>query len=302
MKRKEIRREMQILTSQLDVVLEKLNEQYFLITEKHGSDSAELLIEGFWDTLKKGAANINQAAHTVGKVFGKGVSAVKGAGSWLWEKGKELGQDAVNIINKLGDRIATYIKDAYNWVISAPGKFIEKMQSMWNDLKTNLQSLKKSAGEKWNEVIKIISDNITKKIIEPFKAKWAEFQKNYGESKKAMQTRAAEFKQMGDDFAKSGKENLIKIGNAIKSGIESAAFFALGLVLLPFYLVFKGTEYLYTVGENVVANIKQNAPEVWNTLQIRKEFKAGYAEGTTPKTPTTESKILDFGSFMIKRS
>ncbi len=295
MKRYELKREMENLTFDLNIILEKLNEQYFLITEKHGSHSAELLVEGFWDTLKKGAEGLGKVAHSVGKTVGSGVSAIKSGGSWLWEKGRELGQEAANIINTLGEKISQYVKDAYNWVISAPGKFMDKMKSMWNDLKINLDNLKKSAGDKWNDVVKTISDNITKKIIIPFKEKWSEFQKNYTQAKIALQERSVELKQMGDDLVSSGKENLVKLGNAIKSGAESAAFFALGIVILPFYGIFKGTEYLYTVGENIVINIKQNAPEVWNALQVRKEFKSGYEEGSK-----NESRIVDFGTFMKK--
>ena len=100
---------------------------------------------------------------------------------------------------------------------------------------------------------------------------------------------------MGDEFVKSGKEDLVTFGKALQKGAETAGFFALGLVLLPFYAAFKGSEYLYGVGSAVVANIKQNAPEVWNSLQVKEEFKKGYEEGKMK-----ESKIMNFEAFMKK--
>jgi len=296
MTRIELNKEFEIFSAKMNVILEKLNQQYALITEKYGENKAELLLEGFWDTLKAGASKISQAAHAVGKGIGKGVSAVTGAGNWLWNKGVELGQQAKTLITNLATKIEGYIKDAYNWVVSAPGKFMIKMQNMWADLKTNLEQLKTAAGDKFQEVITTISNNISAKIVEPLKAKWAEFQKNYAASKESMKAKAGELKQMGNDFVKSGKEDLVKVGQAILKGTETAGFFIIGLVMLPFYLVFKGSEYLYNIGSSVVQNIKQNAPEVWNALQVREEFKKGYEEGKNP--PVKESKIFNFEAFL----
>lgn len=307
MTRTEINREFGIFTSQMSVLLEKLNEQYFLITEKYGEVKAELLLEGFWDSLKKGASKISQAANVAGKAVGQGVAAVTGAKTWLYNKGVQLGQQATTIISNLATKIEGYIKDAYNYVVTAPGKFMEKIKGMWTDLKSNLESLKNAAGDKYQEILTNITANITKKIVEPLKAKWEEYKKNYAASKEALKAKSGELKEMSDSFIKSGKEDLVAFGKALQKGAETAGFFVLGLIVLPFYAVFKGSEYLYGVGSAVVANIKQNAPEVWNSLQVTQEFKKGYAEGKNPTPaqpaqaqPTKESRILDFDSFMKK--
>ena len=304
MKKKELRQEFINFTSEMGIIFEKLNEQYFLVTEKYGEKKADLLLEGFWDTLKAGANKVNQAAKAVGSAVGKGVNAVEkgvgavtGAGNWLWNKGVQLGQQATQAISNLATKVEGYIKDATNWIVSAPGKFMEKMTALYTDLKTNLEELKKTAGDKYQEVVNTISANIAKKIVEPLKAKWAEFQKNYAASKEAMAAKANDLKEMGNSFAKSGKESLVALGNAILKGGETAGFFAIGLVILPFYLAFKGSEALYNVGEAVVKNIKENAPEVWNTLQVTQNVKAGYNEQRPAKN---ESRILDFNSFKSK--
>ena len=302
MTRVELNKEFRNFSSEMNIILEKLNEQYFLITEKYGSSDAELLLEGFWDTLKKGAESINKASASVGKTLSKGVENIKGAAksvaggaSWLWNKGVQLGQDALDKINKLSQTIWQYIKDCGQWIVSAPGKFFTMMQNMWIELKNNLDVLKQSAKDKFQEIVTTICDNISKKIIEPLKAKWKEFEKNYANAKAELEKKAADLKKMADDFVKSGKEDLVAVGNAILKGVETAGFFIVGLVMLPFYLVFKGTEYLYTVGANIVKNIKQNATEVWGTLQPKKSFGEGWEEGKIK-----ESKILNFEGFMKK--
>ena len=87
----ELSKDFKMFTEKMTVILEKLNEQYYLVTEKYGNEKAELLLEGFWDSLKKGAAGLNKAAKTVGKAVGTGVKAVSGAKTWLFNKG-EIGR------------------------------------------------------------------------------------------------------------------------------------------------------------------------------------------------------------------
>lgn len=304
MKKKEIRQEFENFTSEMSVIFGKLNEQYFLVTEKYGEAKAELLLEGFWDSVKKGVGAVNKAAHAVGSAVGKGVNAVEkgvnavaGAGNWLWNKGVQLGQQATQAISDLAKKVEGYVKDAYNLVVSAPGKFMEKMQALYTDLKISLDQLKQSAGDKFQDVMNTISTNISNKIVEPLKAKWLEFQKNYAASKESIAAKSVELKEMGNSFAKSGKESLVALGNAILKGGETAGFFAFGLVILPFYAAFKGSEYLYNVGESVVKNIKENVPEVWNSLQVTQNVKTGYNEQRPAKN---ESRILDFNSFKSK--
>lgn len=294
MRRVELNREFVFFTAKMNSILEKLNEQYSLITEKYGKNDGELLLEGFWDTLKKGVDTVNKAANVVGKTVGLGVNAVTGAKNWLFNKGVELGQKATALINNLATKIEGYVKDAYNYIISAPGKFMDKMKGLWTELKNNLENLKNAAGDKYQEILTNITANITKNVIEPLKAKWEEFKKNYASNKEALKARSEELKKMGDEFVKSGKDDLVAFGKALQKGAETAGFFALGVVILPFYAVFAGTEYLYSVGSAVVSNIKQNAPEVWNSLQVTQEFKKGYEQGKN------ESRILDFNSFMKK--
>jgi hypothetical protein len=287
MTRLELRNELSTITHKMNVVLEKLNQQYHLITEKNGKKDAELLLEGFWDTLKSGAKGLNKLAGAVGTAAGKVVSGA----NWLWDKGVELGQQAKKLITDLASKVEQYVKDAYNWVISAPGKFAERMKNMWTELKNNLEQLKNAAGDKYQEIVNTVGNNISKRIIEPLKNKWEEYKKSYQHSKTYVAERAGEAKVMADAFIKSGKDDLVKIGQAILKGVETAGFFAIGLILLPFYAVFKGTEALYSIGLSIVKNIKENAPEVWNTLQMKEEFKKGYAEATK------ESRIMNFGKF-----
>jgi len=292
MTRIELKEEFSIFTSKMSVLLEKVDQQYHLINEKYGNENADLLLEGFWDTLKSGASKL-------GKTIGSGVKGVADATSWLKNKGIELGEQALNLVKNLANKVEEYVKNAYNWIVSAPGKFIQVMKNMYLDLKNNLEKLKDSAKDKFQEIVTTVSENIAKKIIEPLKAKWNDFKNNYKSSKESLKSEYSEVKNMANDFVKSGKEHLVYIGKILLKGMENAGFFILGLLMLPFYLAFKGSEYLYQVGETVVKSIKTNAPEVWSS------FKEGYAEGrgeAKPAEATSEKfkHVYSFDSF-IKR-
>ena len=291
MTKHELNQELSYFSYQMNSILEKLNENYIMINEKYGQDDGELLLEGFWDTLKAGARGINKIANKVGGAVG---SAVKGA-NWLWDKGVELGQKATSLITSLAEKIGGYIKNAYDYIISAPAKFKSYMTELWTSLKKNLEELKTTAGEKYQELVKTIGENIAKKIITPLKEKWDNFKENYQKSKQQLVADANSLKEMGNSFAKSGKENLVKVGQAILKGAESVGFFALGLLLLPFYGVYKGTEFLYNLGDKIVSNVKENLPEVWETLQVKQEFKAGFEKN---RQDVKESKVLNFQQFL----
>lgn len=290
MTRLELNREFQIFAFEMNTILEKLNIQYYLVTEKYGDVEADFLLESFWDKVSSGVNKLNKAAHSAGKFVGKQVSNVTGkvdnakkaTGEFVDKqvnKANELGDKAKTLINNLSTKVQTYVSNSYKYMLEQPGKFMEKMSGMWSDFKTNLQQLKTTAGENYDKAVDSISESITKKIVEPFIAKWEEYKTSYATHKQKIQEKSAEIKQMGSDFSKSSKENLKAFGKAILKGAENAAFYGLVLIFLPFYGVFKGTNELYKVGNKVVENIKTNAPEMWKQLNVTGEVKAGYAEG-----------------------
>ena len=266
---------------ELNIVLERLNEQYYLITEKYGSEYAELLLEGFWDTVKKGAS-------WLGSKVGKTVGGVEKGASWLLKKGQEFGEKVKGIVNNISGSIEKFINQAVQFIVSAPSKFMEFCKSMWAELKKSLGELKQAASDKINDIINSIVSSITTKIIEPIKNKWEEIKKNYGKMKESFIKEEAQLKDMANNFVKSGKKNLVTIGNAILKGGETAGLIVLGLIYLPFWGVYKGTEFLYSVGEGVANSIATNAPEVW------KAFTTSLQQA---RTEVKESRILDFDSF-----
>jgi len=298
MTRLELNREFQKFAFEMNTILEKLNIQYYLVTEKYGDVEAEFLLESFWDKVSSGVNKINKAAHSAGKFVGKQVNNLnntvnnvkKNTGEFVdkqVDKVNSLGDKAKKLIDDLSTKVQTYVSNSYKYMLEQPGKFMEKMSGMWTDFKTNLQQLKTTAGENYDKAIDSISESITKKIVEPFIAKWEEYKKSYAAHKQKIQEKSAEIKQMGSDFSKSSKENLKTFGNAILKGAENAAFYGLVLIFLPFYGIFKGTNELYKVGNKVVENIKNNAPEVWKQLNVAGEVKAGFTEGKGQTAPVT---------------
>lgn len=98
MTRIELKEEFSIFTSKMSVLLEKVDQQYHLINEKYGNENADLLLEGFWDTLKSGASKL-------GKTIGAGVKGVADATSWLKNKGIELGEQALDLVKNLANKV-----------------------------------------------------------------------------------------------------------------------------------------------------------------------------------------------------
>lgn len=301
MNRVELSRTFSVFTHEMNTIFSRLETQYNKINENYGNAEADLLLEGFWDTMKKVAGKVGGAVGGGVATAKNVVSGIKQGANWLWDKGVALGEQALQVINNLAKKIEGYLTQAYNFIVSAPSKFKAFMINLWSETKKSFDELKTKTSEKFQQIYDSVKAKIAAKIVEPLKNKWTEIQNNFQTFKGNLKSEAAEMKVMAGEFKKSSNEKLKMIGDGIETGLEAAGLFVIGLILLPFYGVYKGSEYLYDLGEKVVESVKANAPEVWNSFATEYQKKANPAPAASnpaPNTTTERRNIKKFGDYV----
>jgi len=189
---------------QLDIIMQKVNESYLLITESYGEEEAELFEAGWLSGLKDKVAgwgqkagqagqSVGQAANTarqVGSAIGGGIASDfrqaksdatdtynKAAGwardkfgkakAWAkdtYNKGAEYGQQALQVIKDVCGKIADYFASAWQKVLAAPGEFWAKMQQGWDVVVDKLAEMKERAGDKFQLEAGLILEDLNKKL------------------------------------------------------------------------------------------------------------------------------------------
>lgn len=278
-----------------------LNVSY--IKENYSTDLADAVLEGFWDTMKKGA-------HKVGKFIGSGVKK----GEELVGKAKELGSRAydktANLMNKIGDAL----NRAKQYILSAPGKIYDYMSELWAQIKSSTSELYQNAKQQGEQALEQAKSTIKEtynKVIASIKGELVKLKdwaiKNWHKFVQYLQAKKTEWLEIAKLLAQRGKEEYTELSNAIKTmfieigkGVATGAKWGANAIILsvslPIYAVYKGGEAGLNALVAVWDSIKKNAPEVYQA------FKAGYAQGRTPAAQSTaqpvgENKVLSWEAF-----
>lgn len=278
---------------EMNEIYDELFEHINYITENYNNIDVDLILEGFWDTLKGGAEK-------TGKFIGKGV-----------KKAKELGTKAVEVTQNLMNSIKDKIVKVANYIKSAPGKTWDYLvNDVWTPLKDFSQKVYADAKEKGEQAIEIAKENIKKaydttingiKNAFQFVGKWIVDNKN--DFVAFINNKAGDIKNGINGLIKSGNAELVKLGewwkknwNKIKVGAGNAALITLGLAVMPLYLTYKGGEGGINALTRAWDSIKTNAPEVYSA------FKKGYQEGVNPdEVQSNERRIMTWETFLNEK-
>jgi len=109
-----------------------------------------------------------------------------------------------------------------------------------------------------------------------------------------MMTKISEFLAAIPGKAEEVGQFLLKLG-------KGAGLILAGLIVLPFWLAFKGMELVYKLGEKLIETISNVCGDVWNEMTtIGTAIKTGY-QGVQ-KVPVRENRknIMSFNDFVKK--
>jgi len=292
-----------------EIKMSRVYQELISIKESCSYRDQELLMEGFWDKLKS-------AASGAGAFLGKTTQKVSNFSDDIYNKGIELGKKAVDIGNELVSKVSEVTKNAVSAIRSTPSRLFDACNDIYASVSNEIGEIYKKAKEKGGEFLenaKTTIANMYSKVasglsegITAFKS-WAS--KNSEEFKKLVQDKRAELLEAAKSAENSTIEIVKKIGFQMKSFYEkgkdvakNVAFFAVSMLVLPFYASYLLTKKAYDLGEetvNVISsgiqNIKTNVPDVWS------EFTRSFQETRElEKKPVTERYIKTFEGFLYR--
>jgi len=308
------RNDIRLAFSEFEKILEKLNSSYYLINEKYGEDQAKLFEAGFWDKIKSGAGK-------VGSAIGTAAGSVKNVASTAYNKGKELGQQAITAIGEISNKIAGYFSQAYQWVANAPEKFWNNIKDGWNTVTAQIAKMKETAGDKFQLNVGLILEDLNKKLCRKLRelmgdqqmGDYAIARKRPADFKGKYEKFKGTLKAVAEELIKSKYEDAKEFGNKLLETLENVGvgvgIFLLGVIIAPFYLVGWAGKKLFDLGidfglvvDKFVKTAKLELPQVWD--EFKTGVKTGYQDTQQKPAPVqpNEKKLLRFSDFINERT
>ena len=308
------RNDIRLAFSEFEKILEKLNSSYYLINEKYGEDQAKLFEAGFWDKIKSGAGK-------VGSAIGTAAGSVKNVASTAYNKGKELGQQAITVIGEISNKIAGYFSQAYQWVANAPEKFWNNIKDGWNTVTAQIAKMKETAGDKFQLNVGLILEDLNKKLCRKLRelmgdqqmGDYAIARKRPADFKGKYEKFKGTLKAVAEELIKSKYEDAKEFGNKLLETLENVGvgvgIFLLGVIIAPFYLVGWAGKKLFDLGidfglvvDKFVKTAKLELPQVWD--EFKTGVKTGYQDTQQKPAPVqpNEKKLLRFSDFINEKS
>jgi len=304
----------------IDMIFEELSHIAYMVNESNSSINPELVYEGFWDTVRKGASKIGQFGANIKNTAVSGVNAVKSGIDYV----KELGQKAWDKIVTLGEDFVSWIKETKQKAIELINIIKGTPAKVWSAMKEFFVSLAKGIGEKiekiktgWETFVLILNTFIFKPIANAFsniikdvKIRQAYYSAVLTEDLKSLKQMALETKEKGtekwntlmtklSDFLQTIPEKAEEVGKFLLNLGEKAGLILLGLIVAPFYLAFKGGELIYKLGSQFVDILSNVVSSVWEELKtLPAAVKTGY--DNVQKIPVKENRrnVLSFDDFL----
>jgi phage-related protein len=304
----------------IDMIFEELSHIAYMVNESNSSINPELVYEGFWDTVRKGASKIGQFGANIKNTAVSGINVVKSGIDYI----KELGQKAWDKIVSLGEDFVNWIKETKQKAIELINIIKGTPSKVWSAMKEFFASLAKGIGEKiekiktgWETFVLILNTFIFKPIANAFsniikdvKIRQAYYSAVLTEDLKSLKQMALETKEKGtekwntlmtklSDFLQTVPEKAEEVSKFLLNLGEKAGLILLGLIVVPFYLAFKGGELVYKLGSQFVDVLSNTASSVWEELKtIPSTVKAGY--DSVQKVPVKENRrtVLSFDDFL----
>ena len=283
-----------------------------MLKESYSEKEYVILLEGFWDTMKKAAFGAGKAVGNIAAGVTSGLDKIKDFGENVWNKGVELGKKAVEIGKQLYNKVAEAINTSISAIKKAPkqtwdsikvltSKIVDETSEMLENAKEKGKELYDSAKETVLSIYKKLADGLADTIKSL--NEWA--YKNASEFEKMIIEKSTEMKEVAQTLSKSANAELSKLGIAFINGLiktkeisKKVSFFTLGLAVLPLYGAYALGKKTYETGINAgelmmksIETIKKEAPELWN------QAIEGYKEGMIKN----ENFIMNFDQFINER-
>lgn len=309
--------EIDLFFEKMNIIFEKLYTEYTKLNESNNIEDANLLLEGFWgkvgNVLGGAAAGIrNAAVGATDYVRGLGQDALaglKGAGKYMMELGQKLGQQAVSAINSFITTVGSWMNQAADFLMSAPGKFmdfvngtIEKIQEGWADIQAKYAEIKEKAGEAWNGLVAAVTEKIVKPIQAKYDAICQSIVKNWERFKWEVNSKKIDVQVWYENSVNSGQEELAKLGTKFKEILNKsvivageAGIFVLGMIVLPFAITIKGGQMMANGILKAIQVTKEYIPKAWN------ELKTGAVDTYQQKTSEFDQRRQQFENITIKK-
>ena len=308
-------RDIRISFYELGRILEKLNNTVLSVNEKYGEETGKLFEAGFWDTLKSGAGK-------VGSAIGKSAGVVKNVATTAYNKGKELGQDALNVIKEIGSKIEGWVSQAWQFVMNSPENFWNKIKEGWDTVSTQLLKLKETAGDKFQLNVGLILEDVNKKLCKKLRQLTGDKQMaGYSIARTLPKDFAGKYAKfsgtlqaVAKEMLKSGVEEVKELGQKLLDGTVTLGVFLMILIIAPFYAAGWATNKLMNAGiafatvvEKFIQTAKTEVPEIWG--EFKTGVKTGYdttqqkpaTEPSTTPTPSENVRILKFAEFVNEK-
>jgi len=288
--------------------IDKIYFQLHSMKESYNLNDFEILLEGFFDTLKN-------AAKGVGKFLGKTTQKVSNFSSEVWDKGVEMGKKVLDVTKELVNKISQTTQNVINAIKTAPGRLMDACSEFYASISNEVSEMYKKAKEKGGEWIKNfqntmmeiynkIAFNLSRGVmtfVNWAKTKKEDFKKMVSQKKSDILKAASTAKESGNQTIRNFALKVKSIFDKGKDLAKNVAIISLALVILPFYASAKLAQKTYKMGPeilNAVSNslnvFKKNCKDVWNEAVA--SFKEGREEVNREKEnkasnkPSEESK------------
>jgi hypothetical protein len=309
----------------LDMIFEELSHIEYMVKESNSTVDSNLVYEGFWDTVRQGASKLGQLGAGARNLAVKGVNAVKSGINYV----KELGQKAWDKIVALGEEFVAWVKMVKEKALSLLAAIKATPAKIWESMKEFYQWLAQGIGNKvqelktgWDMFVMLINTFVFQPIVNFFKQQLVNAEMTLAYIKYASIEELNSLKAIASETKNKGLEKwnalMTKIygvlaaipgkaeelGNYLANLGKKGLLILAGLIVAPFYLTFKGLEFVYKLGEQFVNTIAKAVGNAWDELQtLPGAVKAGYESIPKVQPLKNESKrnIMSFDDF-LKRS
>ena len=303
----------------LELIFEELNHIEYMVKENASPADSELVYEAFWFVVNEGIGSwLGKAAGKVVNVVGGAAKAVTGAvtgavdwakqlGEKVWGKIKELGQEFLNFVTEVKNKISQVV----NWVKEAPGKALEQMNAFWGWLSEKVGAAIAYIKKGIDTFFTVINTVVFQPIVNAYKntiinvEQGLKYAQGVGSNKlKEMSENINKFKgKCGDkwDIIADGLAKIVvaipdveqQIIETLKKIGKGIGYVILGIILAPFAVAFllgKGAIALggqaYKLGEMFVNTISAAVGDFKQfAAQEVAAAKTAYKETTAPAQP-----------------
>lgn len=307
----------------LELIFEELSHIEYMVKESNSTIDSNLIYEGFWDTVRKGAEKIGQFGANVRNAAVSGVNAVKGAVDYV----KELGQKAWDKIVALGQEFVEWVKlakqkinEVLQIIKGTPAKVYESLKSFYTWLAQGVSKIIDKIKNGWDTFVLIMKTFIFKPIAQAFRDAIETVQLNHyyykavlADDLKSLKTTVEQAKGKGTEkfnalmekissfFTETVPNTAEEVGAFLAKAGKSAGLILLGIIALPFIVAFKTFEYGYKLASIFVETIFEECGKAWAEMKtLPGSVKTGYQ--SVPKVAMENARnVMSFDQF-IKRS